>query len=295
MRRFSSVCAVLLVFAVASLAAEKPIAVLEARPSTGAASTAPVAFWQEVRKEPRALHIYCVRADLSAKEIEAAALIPPAPSEPQGAEAALEKPTVLAARPGVLAAVNSNVFTILPLPGAAKTGNPRGNPGAPADIRGWAKDETREASPAQPGYASFWMDAAGRGHIGACSAPGEAPMAVSGYKELVHEGQSLSTDAKPVHPRTAVGLDAEGKTLWLVVVDGRQAGYSEGMSLGELAALMKELGCWNALNMDGGGSAIMLVATQGEKPEIVSRPSDSLARPIPAMLGIRLRGAPRKQ
>jgi exopolysaccharide biosynthesis protein len=52
-------------------------------------------------------------------------------------------------------------------------------------------------------------------------------------------------------------------------VDGRQAPYSDGMTLAELAALMRRLGATDALNLDGGGSTTMVV--QGR---IVNRPSD---------------------
>jgi len=220
------------------------------------------------------------------------ALIPAAPGVPERAEAVLEKPEVLAARPGVLAAVNSNFFAILPAPAGVKPApRSRFSVGAPVDILGWAKDATREASPAQAGYASFWTDLAGRGHIGMADAPGEARMAVSGRGELVRAGKCVATADKPLHPRTAVGVDAEGKMLWLVVVDGRQAGYSEGMSLGELAALMKDLGCWDALNLDGGGSATMLLASQSEKLDLVNRPSAGSARGVPVMLGIQRRSS----
>jgi len=288
MNRLTVLLAALLIPAAQLLAADKLVAVLDARPAA-AASPAPVVHWREVRKEPRALTICCVRADLTAKDIEAVALIPPDPDGPGPAEATFEKPPVLAARPGVLAAVNANFFDTVTPP--ATPGQPAPKPsrgvGGLAGIRGWAKDETREASPPQDGYASFWVDAAGRGHIGVPAPKPEARMAVSGRYELLRDGKPMTTDLKPVHPRTAVGLDAEGKTLWLVVVDGRQAGYSEGMALGELAALMLELGCFSALNLDGGGSASMLVATDGEKLSVVSRPSDGSPRPVPVMLGIR--------
>ena len=55
------------------------------------------------------------------------------------------------------------------------------------------------------------------------------------------------------HPRTAVGFDSRGSLLWLVVVDGRQAPWSAGMSLPELTDLLRALGADEALNLDGGG------------------------------------------
>lgn len=70
------------------------------------------------------------------------------------------------------------------------------------------------------------------------------------------------------HPRTAIGWRADGKFV-LVVVDGRQK-LSIGMTMDELAGLMIELGCIEAMNLDGGGSTAMVV-----KNKIVNSPSDA--------------------
>ncbi len=59
------------------------------------------------------------------------------------------------------------------------------------------------------------------------------------------------------NPRSAVGYFEPGHYCF-VVVDGRQKGYSDGMTLSELAELFEALGCQRAYNMDGGGSAVML-------------------------------------
>ncbi len=59
------------------------------------------------------------------------------------------------------------------------------------------------------------------------------------------------------NPRTAIGYTADNKLI-LVAVDGRE-NYSIGLTLNELANLMKELGCVNAMNLDGGGSTVMYV------------------------------------
>jgi hypothetical protein len=69
-------------------------------------------------------------------------------------------------------------------------------------------------------------------------------------------------------PRTAVGLDAEHDVLWIVVVDGRREGGSEGMTLPELVALFRSLGVGDAINLDGGGSSVMVV-----RGGVVNRPS----------------------
>ena len=58
------------------------------------------------------------------------------------------------------------------------------------------------------------------------------------------------------NPRSAIGYYEPGHYCF-VVVDGRQDGYSDGMLLGELAAVFEELGCRAAYNLDGGGTAVM--------------------------------------
>ncbi len=75
-------------------------------------------------------------------------------------------------------------------------------------------------------------------------------------------------------PRTGVGVTASGKIL-LVVVDGRQAKWSLGPTIDELARIMRDLGAVTALNLDGGGSSTMVV-----NGEVVNRPSDGHERSI---------------
>jgi hypothetical protein len=61
------------------------------------------------------------------------------------------------------------------------------------------------------------------------------------------------------HPRTAIGFNQDSTKVYFVVVDGRQEGFSVGMSLYELAAFMKEIGAAHAVNLDGGGSSSIVV------------------------------------
>ncbi len=82
----------------------------------------------------------------------------------------------------------------------------------------------------------------------------------------------------PRHPRTAVGQLADGRIL-LVAVDGRQAGYSVGMTTFELAQAMARLGAVRAMALDGGGSTT--IAFDGT---VLNRPSDGRERPISTAL-----------
>jgi len=84
------------------------------------------------------------------------------------------------------------------------------------------------------------------------------------------------------HPRTAVGYTHNKRYLVMMVVDGRQPWYSRGVSLYELAKWMKEFGCTEALNLDGGGSSSMVVLNK-----IVNTPSDITGlRPVSSGLFI---------
>jgi exopolysaccharide biosynthesis protein len=114
---------------------------------------------------------------------------------------------------------------------------------------------------------------------------------VGGAPILIHDGEVVvdfsveevqQSFVKGRHPRTAVGILPDG-TWVLVVVDGRQMNLSLGMSIPELAAFMKSLGCVHALNFDGGGSATMYLYGQ-----VVNSPSDLTGerRISDAILGI---------
>lgn len=88
------------------------------------------------------------------------------------------------------------------------------------------------------------------------------------------------------HPRTLIGTDARG-TIWLVTIDGRQPGYSVGVTMPELQQIAAALGLRNALNLDGGGSTTMIVGAR-----VVNRPSDPTGpRAVSDVLLVRRRPA----
>jgi exopolysaccharide biosynthesis protein len=97
---------------------------------------------------------------------------------------------------------------------------------------------------------------------------------VSNNEEYMFIGKAI--DDK--HPRTAMGYTADGKLI-ILVVQGRMPGIAEGASLTQLAKLLLDLGCVEALNLDGGGSSCMLV--NGKE---TIKPSDKEGqRPVPAV------------
>ena len=116
----------------------------------------------------------------------------------------------------------------------------------------------------------------------------QVPQAVGGGPHLLVNGQ-IAVDwaaegfeagfADSLNPRTAVGTTRDGHRLLLVTVDGRQA-FSKGVSLTNMALILKRYGAWNAINLDGGGSTAMAVGGLA-----VSNPSGAGAeRPVADML-----------
>lgn len=132
-------------------------------------------------------------------------------------------------------------------------------------------------------------------HVLAWLLPFRPREAVGGFPILIRAGQIVAglesaggRGFGPVrHPRTAVGILPSGKRLLLVTVDGRQPGYSAGMTLPELAALMRDLGATEALNLDGGGSTTMAISEGAGRTRTVNQPSDSTGeRPVANALAV---------
>lgn len=107
---------------------------------------------------------------------------------------------------------------------------------------------------------------------------------VSGHPTILDDGAFVPS-GDPLctnrHPRTAAGLSADHTKLILVVVDGRASGRI-GMTCDELAAVLAELGAWDGMNLDGGGSSTMWLAGPG----VVNYPSDGSERIVGNHLGV---------
>ena len=111
--------------------------------------------------------------------------------------------------------------------------------------------------------------------------------AVGGGGVLVRNGIAQTTFSHNVsgkNPRTAIGLDETGTRVTLVVVDGRR-NEARGMTQTELAELMVELGCFSALNFDGGGSTTMVAEADGVY-EVLNTLSDGSLRNVTNSLAV---------
>ena len=121
--------------------------------------------------------------------------------------------------------------------------------------------------------------------------PAGARQVIAGSDLLLQNSETALDNATKFainrHPRTAVGLSNDGKTLVLVVVDGRDARSALGMTLVELTDLMRALGCSDALNLDGGGSSEMVLRdAQTRQLRVLNTPSDGRERAVANVLGV---------
>ncbi len=121
--------------------------------------------------------------------------------------------------------------------------------------------------------------------------PGNIHGAISGDRMIVLKGEvAPDLDAYELDPRTAIGMNRNGRYLYLVVVDGRQPFYSAGATFVELAQLLIDEGAYIAMSLDGGGSSTMVIEGQEGQPVILNSPIDNYIpgreRPVANHLGV---------
>jgi hypothetical protein len=110
--------------------------------------------------------------------------------------------------------------------------------------------------------------------------------AVTGSPRVLANGEVLRythpRHALQRNPRTLLGVDAGRRTLFVMMVNGRE-GRNQGMTCPEAAAAMKNHGATDAVNLDGGGSSALYVRAEGG---LVSHPADGMERGVANHLGI---------
>jgi hypothetical protein len=124
--------------------------------------------------------------------------------------------------------------------------------------------------------------------------PDKIFQAISGDRMLIQQGHVVDgLDAAELDPRTAIGLNKNGRYVILVVVDGRQPFYSAGATFVQLAELMLDQGAYIGMSLDGGGSSTMVIEGDNGQPAILNSPIDNYIpgreRPVANHLGIFIR------
>lgn len=123
------------------------------------------------------------------------------------------------------------------------------------------------------------------------NAPNNIHSAISGDRMIVLKGDvAPDLNDRDVEPRTAIGMNRNGRYLYLIVVDGRQPFYSSGATFAELAQILIDQGAYIAMSLDGGGSSTMVIEGEGGQPVILNSPIDNYIpgreRPVANHLGV---------
>lgn len=258
--------------------------------AAGVPSTQPfpgVRYRQVTRAEPP-LRFFVVRVDLAQPGVHVR--VAPGGPDPDGPgewETTLMTPTSIAAREKFDLVVNGDFFSIAKDEETGKSPGYRPEVWAGAvgpavtDGKVWSSSHEK-----RPCLIVRWNRRAGIELVD--RPPRDAWAVVAGNTLLVEAGQAVPHRNKDRHPRTVVGLDRKGAILTILVVDGRRPGVSVGMSYEELAREMIRLGCWQAVNLDGGGSTVLAIRDPKGGYRILNTPSDGRERPVANVLGIRI-------
>ncbi len=130
-----------------------------------------------------------------------------------------------------------------------------------------------------------------RNVLGFNNQPNKVYNAISGDRMLVTKGEVDPTlNDKDLEPRTAIGINRNGRYLILIVVDGRQPFYSDGATFADLGQLLLVQGAYMGMSLDGGGSSTMVIEGDDGKPMILNSPIDNYIpgreRPVGNHLGV---------
>lgn len=221
-----------------------------------------ISYEREIRTSPRPIAVHVVRIDLRARGISF--VVTPEDTS-CGLEVCADTTSRFLLRHGAQVAVNGDFF----LPWWSN--GPQDyypHVGEPVYVRGAALSAGREYGHREGPFTSLLIGQNNVVSIIESSDP-KAPLpparhVISGKQLLLSGGARTAAvhapDVEGVrHPRTAAALDGSRRTLLLFAVDGRQPGYSEGVTLDELAGIVLDHGGWVAMNLDGGGSTSIAI------------------------------------
>ncbi len=249
-----------------------------------------VAYIREFRREPRPLIIHVILVNLDTPGLDF--LVTPGEAVPNG-ELRARTTSQFLDEFNFQLAINGDFFT------PWYSHNPWNyypHVGDPIYVSGFAVSNGDIYSEAEPAHPTLYISRHNHHNQAGFNAPADGVYnAISGSMLFLENGQvqplvfSHAYNAS-LHPRTAVALDKTMRTLMLVVVDGRQPNYSEGVTLAELAEIVAEYGGDTALNLDGGGSSTLVMEGDAGKPVLLNSPIDNRIpgreRPVGNHLGI---------
>lgn len=251
-----------------------------------------VTYTREVRREPRPMVVHVVVVDLTTPGLRL--LVTPGVRVPAGdntgmMELRARTTSEFLAEFGLQVAINGGYFrpwhNHSPLNYYPRSGDP-------VNALGFASSEGVVYSPEKrEGEPVVYFSADNRVSIN--TPVGAVYNALNANFFLLREGRETQRawlyEPQSV-PRTALGVDASGDRLILLVVDGRQPNYSEGARMQDLIAILRQYGAYNAVRLDGGGSSTLVMAGSDGLPVVLNSPIHGqipgMERPVANHLGI---------
>jgi hypothetical protein len=233
-----------------------------------------ITYRQEIRQDPP-VRLFIAEVDLANPRLSIR-VVPggPDPDGPGEWETTLMTPTRIAAREGFDLAVNGDFYRTAP-EGWANVIGP-----AVSDRKRWSSSNKKRPSLVVRGRGQVSIEMIGK-------PANDVQQLIAGNVMLVENGKRVPRRNQDRHPRTAVGLNAKRTRLLLLVVDGRSPSHSVGMRYDELADEMIRLGSKTAINLDGGGSSVMVLRDPSTRRlRVLNQPSDGQERAVANVLGI---------
>ncbi|MCC6500018.1 MAG: SH3 domain-containing protein [Anaerolineales bacterium] len=223
-----------------------------------------VTYFRKTRLSPRKLVSHTLLLDLKAAAFEFLVTPPLRNTEPFLCTATTSK---FLAKHQLHLAINADGFYYLD-----KTAFPPAqycpDGGEPVRLVGLAASRGRQYSAKAPGRPVLYLSK--KNVVSFDKVSDNVFNALTGDRYLVTKGKKVTTlESSSKDPRTAVGVNQNGRFLVLVVVDGRE--FSEGATFPELADLLLAHGAYTGISLDGGGSSTMIVKGADGKPRAVSK------------------------
>ena len=255
-----------------------------------------VTYKQETHQDPP-MRLFIAEVDLTSRKLKIR--VSPGGPDPDGPgewETTLMEPTKVAAREGFDLAINGDFFKALRVEDAeGRKSHYRADMWA--SVVGPAVTDGKVWSTSHDRTPCLMVRKNGRVSIDMLDKPSaDAQEVIAGNVLLVEKGKpNTYVSDKSRHGRTVVGLNEQNTRLIILVVDGLKPGVSIGMTYEELANEMVNLDCYTALNLDGGGSSVMVMRDPADGTfQIINSPSDGRERAVANVLGINVENGQEK-
>ena len=112
---------------------------------------------------------------------------------------------------------------------------------------------------------------------------------IAGFNQVLKDGKIVITGkSKKIDSRTLIGINKTKDILFLLCVDGERKKISEGATLIKATKIMKEIGAYEAIELDGGGSSTLIAKINGKQHQLIPS-SKKQFRKVATNLGFKIK------